>query len=236
MNNPQYIYLGAHLVSDNVNHHNEISITYVRDLFNDVTNNGWSLNIYDENPQKVILTLDDGRCFSNNFVSLLDEFSATAIFFICTKNFLERYPEGSEYMSLTEENRNYILQKHIVGSHTANHNDLSVINNRETQETIIKESFDKFREIYGFSPECFSYPWGKYNMDTLRILRDNGIKYAFLAAPGKGVTSDYLIPRLFLEPLRPEDFNLKTILRLHNNYIKSLKLFIRKIHLNFALR
>jgi len=229
LNRPGYIYLGLHSVTDKSGAKNAISPGSISALLEDARARGWSFNLLDPNPRKLIATFDDGRQFEESVSRLLDAFDMTALFFVCTDRRIASYPHKPDTYELTKENRRYLRRRHIIGSHTRNHCRLSALSRYE-QETLISDSINRFEEMFGFRPWCFSYPWGRYNGNTLKILKAHRIRYAFLAAPGWGKLHNYLIPRLFIEQLQPHQFNLPAVLRLHNGYMQRFKLLLRWFH------
>ena len=229
LNQPGYIYLGLHSVTERPGAKNAISPGHVSALLKDARARGWSFNLLDPNPRKLIATFDDGRQFEESVSRLLDAFDMTALFFVCTDRRIASYPHKPGTYELTQDNRRYLRRRHIIGSHTRNHSRLSALSQSE-QQRVISDSIDRFEKVFGFRPWCFSYPWGCYNGTTLKMLKAHGIRYAFLAAPGWGRPHNYLIPRLFLEQLQPHQFNLPALLRLHNGTVQTFKLLLRWIH------
>ena len=53
------------------------------------------------------------------------------------------------------------------------------------------------KEKFKLTPNSMSHPFGRYNFNTLRILKANGIKIGFLSHLNKGkIQSNLEIPRL----------------------------------------
>lgn len=90
------------------------------------------------------------------------------------------------------------------GGHTVNHPILSR-HDRETQQTEIGSGLDRIAEVLGYRPFVFSYPVGgghALNQDTLDILREQGIRYAFRYGRGyqsPNAIDPYQLPRLAIE-------------------------------------
>ena len=62
-----------------------------------------------------------------------------------------------------------------VGSHSMNHYNLNTLNNNQKKIQILKPK-QFFKREYGVNIESFSYPFGSYNVECLKILKD---KYKF---------------------------------------------------------
>lgn len=102
---------------------NSIGPERLDELLGEARSAGWSVNLLDPNPRKLILTFDDGRRFTTALSTVLDSHGATAIFFVCTARHLSCYPNAPEYWELTESNRRYVLERHIFwgGAHSRSH-------------------------------------------------------------------------------------------------------------------
>jgi peptidoglycan/xylan/chitin deacetylase (PgdA/CDA1 family) len=82
------------------------------------------------------------------------------------------------------------------GGHTFSHPHLAELSYEE-QEIEIQLSLDDLADI-GINQEFFCYPYGSYNDDTMSILFDLGVKFAFTTEPKEchSLNSNFLIPRL----------------------------------------
>lgn len=91
----------------------------------------------------------------------------------------------------------------VFGAHTVNHPHLSVLDYEEQKKEIegslkfMNQKLDEFgpSSIVPHPSEFFCYPYGEYNDDTLKILRESGVKFAFSIKPG---INDAAIPPLEL--------------------------------------
>lgn len=71
-----------------------------------------------------------------------------------------------------------ILSKDFeIGGHTLNHVNLS-----KSEPSILKKEIASCRkwlgEIIGYNPNCFCYPQGKLNKESIRVVEKSGFKYA----------------------------------------------------------
>lgn len=117
-----------------------------------------------------ITTWDDGNKHDMYLASLLLEYDIPAIFFI---------PNRCKYSSLSEENILQLSKKGFeIGGHTVNHpSDLKLLTYEE-QYKEIKDNKDWLEKIIGKQIDCFTYPRGRYNEDTIRAVKAAGYKYA----------------------------------------------------------
>jgi peptidoglycan/xylan/chitin deacetylase (PgdA/CDA1 family) len=82
------------------------------------------------------------------------------------------------------------------GAHTFSHPHLDELN-YENQLIEIQRSIDDLAGI-GISSDFFCYPYGSYNDDTMKILFNLGVKFAFTTEPkeSRSLDSNFSIPRL----------------------------------------
>lgn len=238
LNRTSFVFTGAHLVSNVDGLKNSLRPAQLDSLLAQASDAGLSANLLDSNPRKLILTFDDGRRFTDDFAAVLDAHDATAIFFVCTARQLACYSDDPKYephyWELSEDNRRYLLERHIVGGHTHSHVNLGVLPASE-QYPVLEQSAIQFQEWFGFRPRCFSYPWGGYRGETLRVLRKQGVRFAFLARSGGLPTHDYLIPRVFLDngEWRNDDLDFLHVKR--REVVSNGKLLLRQVHAGLHL-
>lgn len=234
LNRPGFVFAGAHLVTSEPGVKNALAPARLDQLLGEARTAGWSVNLLDPNPRKLVLTFDDGRRIDDAFAAVLDAHDATAIFFVCTAPRLACYPDDAEpYRELTEANRRYLLERHVVGGHTHAHEHLGRLPAAE-QAAVIADGAERFRAWFGFRPRCFSYPWGAYRGATLRALRATGVRYAFLGRAGRLPTHDYLIPRVFLDAGDwAGDFDF--VRRKRGEAVSNGKLLLRRVHAGLHL-
>jgi peptidoglycan/xylan/chitin deacetylase (PgdA/CDA1 family) len=104
-----------------------------------------------------------------------------------------------------------------VGGHTVTHPRLRDLpGDRQRQE--IRSNLDRLEEITGRRPDAFAYPYGQpgqYSPETVRIVREVGLRYACSASPGtvRSGTDPLQLPRIWVEDWDGEEF-ARRILRL----------------------
>lgn len=228
LDDPRFVFAGAHLVSDQPGVRNALALSRIDALLTLARHDGWSVNLLDTNSRKLILTFDDGRCFPSGLADVLDAHDATAIFFVCTAQRLACYPDSPAYDALTDENRRYLLERHIVGGHTHAHVNLGELR-AALQRPVLERSSERFSEWFGFPPRCFSYPWGRYRGATLCALRVLGVRFAFLGRAGWRSVHPYLIPRVFLDT-GEWGGDLGFLQRKRREALSNGKLMLRRVH------
>ena len=154
----------------------------------------WKNGECDKPNHSVLITFDDG--YLNNYeyaFKLLKEYDFNAVVFYLGINY-------------DKENTNYMNIKDILkikkeypniefASHTFN------LHNREMKNyEAVKSDSDKMKRI--IDTKYIAYPYGEYDSEYIRALKDSGYEMAFIFGPGKEhrkarLTDDnYKIPRL----------------------------------------
>ena len=128
-------------------------------------------------PEKtVVLTVDDGyKSFKTEAVPLLEKYNYKATIFLCTD-----YVGKSNYLSW-EDVRKLQNDGYEFGNHSHTHDHFLNYSDDQTRKEF-KEDLSKAEKIFkqkgGFKPELYCYPYGEYNSDMQKILKDNGYKAA----------------------------------------------------------
>ena len=151
----------------------------------------------------VLITFDDG--YINNYENafpILKKYNLNAVVFIIGET-VENNTEGffnQEYIEKTHvEYPNIEFASHSYGLHNE-----EAIN---YGYDYFKNDFEKQKKI--INTEYFAYPYGKYNDELMRVLRENNFKLAF----GFGTNNDfrkayknddkYNVPRLSIDSNMP---------------------------------
>ncbi len=152
--------------------------------------------------KKVLLTFDDGfSCLYRNVFPVLQEYSIPALIFIVTGyvgqysawdvNFFSKSPRHLNWQEILEMNRAGIT----FGSHAHTHIDLRTT---EREKLILEVSLSKsiLEDKLGHSVHSFSYPFGRFSPETLKLAQEVGYQLGFTLRPGTVLENPLLIPRL----------------------------------------
>ncbi|OQA52439.1 MAG: Poly-beta-1,6-N-acetyl-D-glucosamine N-deacetylase precursor [candidate division WS2 bacterium ADurb.Bin280] len=133
-------------------------------------------------PQKVVVpTFDDGYDDNYNYaLPILNKYGATGTFFIITGKIGK-----SEYV--TQDQVKEIFSKgNEIGSHTVNHPSLDKYRGESLKNELIK-SKETLEAITSSPVISFCYPAGKYNQQTIDVVKDAKYKYAVTTKSSLGV-------------------------------------------------
>ena len=83
---------------------------------------------------------------------------------------------------------NLLKNKNIIGLHSHNHNvNIKKISQRQ-QLVDYKKNFNFIKKNFNIRPLSASYPFGRYNSYTLKIMKNLGIKIAFLSQESRKIS------------------------------------------------
>ena len=161
--------------------------------------------LFDEYPQKrIVITFDDGyKDIIENALPVLKEYGFRGVVFVIVDNIGK-----SGYMNIGDLNI-LINNGWEIGSHSLTHPSLKKLSEDESKKQIT-ESKKILENIMQTKINYFCFPAGKYNEDTIEILKSTGYVGAVTIEPGK-------------ENLKPNIFELKRIRIEANDTLSSFK-------------
>jgi len=167
--------------------------------------------------KKVVITFDDGyKDFLANALPILLDRQAPATVFLVT-DMLGRSASWNKVATnvqlMNEDEVRYIKVQGInLGSHTATHVKLTLLDHNEMQRQL-KNSHDSLTQ-FGESFYTFSYPWGQYSSQIADALKATGFECALAVGEQTRYTADntFFLPRITMT----RDMDLK----LFQSYLK----------------
>jgi Predicted xylanase/chitin deacetylase len=129
--------------------------------------------------KSIVITFDDG--YKDNFENaypVLKEFGFNATIFVIT--------------STVDNDKNYLTSKQLkeldadgidIESHTVNHEQLDKLTYDKQIDTL-KDSKEYIEKVLGKSAKYTAYPFGKWNADTIKAVKDAGYSMVFTTASG----------------------------------------------------
>jgi peptidoglycan/xylan/chitin deacetylase (PgdA/CDA1 family) len=183
-----------------------------------------------ENP--IILSFDDGYLTTYRYVyPLLKKYDMKIVLSIVgksTDDFSKVVDENLDYAHLTWDQLNemkqsgYVeIQNHTYNLHKVNNGRYGCYQKKNESlsdyEAVISEDVGtlqaKIKEVTGYEPNTFTYPYGKYNDNTESIIKKLGFKATLSCTYGVNVITVNNTDALF---------GLKRICRSHNQSIQKL--------------
>jgi peptidoglycan/xylan/chitin deacetylase (PgdA/CDA1 family) len=134
----------------------------------------------------ILLTFDDGTSdFATHVVPVLQQYGFKAVQFAV-----------SDWVGtpghLTSAQLAALPATVDVENHTKDHNDLSTLTYQAAYSSVTTADA-VLTGIKGSRPEYLAYPYGRYDADAQRALRDAGIQMAFTVSGGKTSPGDDLL-------------------------------------------
>ena len=188
--------------------------------FNTINLNG----LHQNDKNKFIITFDDGyEDVLINALPILKKFNFKAICFFVTDylNLHNKWDQHkSDFVLLKTMNKiqvdEWLKNGMEIGSHTASHKNLIKINEDE-KISEISRSKSFFKEKFNIDVKFFSYPYGSYNNETVKIVK-NYYKFAVTTKRSrykKDKFNEYLLPRV---PVNKNDSLFKFFLKIKTPY------------------
>ncbi len=149
--------------------------------------------IFEQEPKtKIIITFDDG--YQDNYLNAfpaLKKFGLPATIFLTTgligtDQKFKRYGQmPTPDMLKWEEIAEMYAHRITFGAHTASHPHLPKFSYQTQREEIAESRACVNKNLpQGERLDTFCYPYGEYNADTIKIVRELGFKYALSVIPG----------------------------------------------------
>ena len=187
-----------HVVSDNPSGRYQLSLTKFREQMSYLAANGYTALTADQYyavmtgqaaaPAKpVLLTFDDGTSdFATNVVPVLEQHGFPATQF-AVSGWVDTAGKLTSAQLASLHQQGYDVQ-----NHTTTHEDLSSLGYTAAYDEV--DTADRFiTGVTGEKPEFLAYPYGRYDADAQRALRDVGITMAFTVSGGTtSPTDDFL--------------------------------------------
>jgi peptidoglycan/xylan/chitin deacetylase (PgdA/CDA1 family) len=151
--------------------------------------------------KKVVITFDDGyKDFVTSALPILLDHGAPATVFLVTHMLGGRASwseSGTNVLLMSEDEVRYIKARGIsLGSHTATHANLTLLNHEDLQRQL-RDSRDGLTRL-GESFYAFSYPWGQWSSQILGAVKASGYECAVTVggemSPGR--IHLYCLPRM----------------------------------------
>ncbi len=153
--------------------------------------------------KKVAITFDDGyKDFLDNALPILLVHRAPATVFLVTDLLggsasWNGNESGTHALLMSEDEVRRIKAQGIsLGSHTATHANLPLLNHEEMVRQL-RDSHDRLT-LLGETFCAFSYPWGQWSNEVVDAVKDSGYECALAVGEQTRLTADnmYLLPRL----------------------------------------
>lgn len=168
-------------------------------------------HMYSMLSKKIVMTFDDGyQDFFTNALPILIDCGVPATVFLVTDMFGGRALwNGSETdvrLMSEDEVRSIKAQGISLGSHTATHANLTLLDHDDLQRQL-RDSHDTLTRL-GESFYAFSYPWAQWSSQVIGAVKDLGYECAVVAGGQIRLTdlNTYLLPRITMR--RNMDLNL----------------------------
>ena len=151
--------------------------------------------------KKVVITFDDGyKDFITNALPILCDHGATATVFLVTDMLGGRaaWNQSGPHVPLMSEDEicRIKAQGISLGSHTATHARLTLLNHQELQRQL-RDSYDALTRL-GESFYSISYPWGQWSGQVVDAVKASGYECALAVGELTRLTvaDTYCLPRI----------------------------------------
>ncbi|MGO9136847.1 MAG: polysaccharide deacetylase family protein [Syntrophales bacterium] len=202
-----------HSIADNPDDPYSVSVDAFREQISWLSEHGFEvvplsfllLSIQTQNyrilRKKVVITFDDGyQDFVTNALPILLDCEAPATVFLVTDMLGGRASwseSGTHVRLMSEDEVRYIKAQGIsLGSHTATHANLTLLDHNDLQRQL-RDSHDRLTRL-GESFYAFSYPWGQWSSRIVEAVKASGYECAVAVGEQMRLTDaiTYLLPRI----------------------------------------
>lgn len=151
--------------------------------------------------KKVVITFDDGyKDFITNALPILADHGASATVFLVTEMFegsASWNESGEPEQLMSEDDARYIKSRGItLGSHTATHANLALLDNDELHRELrdSKATLDRLGEVFF----AISYPWGQWSNQVVDAVKASGYECALAVGDHTRLNADnsFFLPRV----------------------------------------
>lgn len=136
-------------------------------ILNVFINNEREIPIYcvDTNEKKIAISFDAawGSEYTDEILDILNKNNVKATFFL-VGNWVDKYPDKVKKIN---------EMGHEIGNHSTTHPHFTQLNDQKTKEEILLTS-DKIKSITGKGTNVFRPPFGDYNSQVIKTIKDTG--------------------------------------------------------------
>ena len=151
--------------------------------------------------KKVVITFDDGyKDFVTSALPILTEYGATASVFLVTEMFegnASWNKSGEHEQLMSEDDARYIKSRGItLGSHTATHANLALLDNEELTRQLRDSQavLARLGEVFF----AISYPWGQWTSQVVDAVKASGYECALAVGEHTrfNAANSFFLPRV----------------------------------------
>ncbi len=182
------------------------------------------LDYLDNKSKYFIITFDDG--YENVFkyaLPILKKFNFTSTCFFVT-NYIGKYNIWDEKEINFKKEKLMTLEQILIwhkngmsiGAHTANHKNLSQINFDQKKSEIL-DSINFFKSKLSLNIKYFSYPFGRYDNQTLALIKKN-FKFAVTTKRSRFISGKFKYHEIPRVPINKDTNLFKFYLKIKTPY------------------
>ena len=132
-------------------------------------------------PEKTVaITIDDGYRSTMKAFTILKKYGYPFTVFLYMEA-VGRYPDFLTLEDIREMER---YGKVDFGNHSYSHRAFGLMKNRKFFLEDLERSEERFKELFGRKPELYALPYGYYNKEILKVLKERGYTAVLTQDPG----------------------------------------------------